>query len=267
MKFLLFFFPLFAFANDYIAENRLDAQKDLIEVYEMNISSAPESWKDYQTDTCNMYDRNVKNEDELRATGLRRCRDGSVSFVQPKSDGWNGWEGKCGHTAASNTLYHICRKAMDPEVYMSKFLSDVTPGVLPRTLKKGITKVFEENKLDCPSKNTWSYSKLKNENNFLKNVKQFIFPKYSHPNLNTINRNGKNYFRNPIMSLVQNPGGNYLHWVTIVDIVSKKDSCEFVVNHWDNQYQVPCKVFSQWSKKVGRTYLGILKSYSTVTFQ
>lgn len=267
MKWILFLLPTIAFAGDFITEIRTSPEADLVEYTNDEQNYDDKKWSLYLYDQCNFYDRNVQNEDELRDAGLRRCKDGSISFVQPKSDGWNGWEGKCGPTAASNSLYHLCKKGLNPNTYVARYMSDVTPGVLPKTLKKGLKKIFELNKEACPNSNNWVYSKLKTETNYIAKVKQDLFPKYSHPNLLRVTRNGKSYLRNPILTLIQNPGGNYLHWVTIIDIESTQTRCDFVVNHWNKQYLVPCKTLASWSGKVGKTYPIILKSYSVVTYK
>ena len=56
----------------------------------------PERMSNYRIDSCNVRYDHVTNENELRANKLRRCKDGTVSFVQPPSEGWWGSEGKCG---------------------------------------------------------------------------------------------------------------------------------------------------------------------------
>lgn len=268
MKWILFLIPSFAFATtEFITEQRIAPESDLIEFASEEPEYNNKRWSLYLYDRCNFVDRNVQNETELRSAGLRRCKDGSVSFVQPESDGWNGWEGKCGPTAASNSLYHLCKKGLDPNKYVAKYMNDATPGVRPGTLKKGLRTIFNLNKDACPVSNNWVYGKLNNVTNYIAKVKQDLFPKYSHPNLLTIQRNGKSYFRNPILTLIQNPGGKYLHWVTIVDIISSTNRCDFVVNHWNKQYLVPCKTLASWSGKVGKTYPIILKSYSVVTYK
>ena len=267
MKWILLLLPSLVFAQDFITEIRTNQESKLIEYADEDRSYPDKSWSIYLLDSCRMYDRNVQNEDQLRQAGLRRCKDGSVSFVQPKSDGWNGWEGKCGPTAASNSLYHLCKKGLDPNKYVARYMSDATPGVRPKTLRKGLRKIFSLNKENCPTKNNWFYSNFRNNTDFIANIKQDLIPKFSHKNLLKINRFDKSYFRNPVIVLIQNPGGNYLHWVTIVDIIADRQRCDFVVNHWNKQYYVPCETLATWSSKVGKTYPIILKSYSIVRYK
>lgn len=268
MKWILFLLlSMSAIAGDFITEIRLAPEADLVEYTNDEPNYNNKKWSIYLYDQCNFYDRNVQNETELRKAGLRRCKDGSISFVQPDSEGWNGWEGKCGPTAASNSLYHLCKKGLNPNTYVARYMSDITPGVRPRTLRNGLKKIFKINKESCPTTNKWVYSKHKNTENYIAKLKQDLFPKYSHPNLLNITRNGKSYFRNPILTLIQNPGGKYLHWVTVIDVVSNASKCDFVVNHWNKQYLVPCNTLALWSSKVGKTYPIVLKSYSVVTYK
>ena len=228
------------------------------------------SWKMYKVDDCLM--TNIYDEQEMKAReiGFRRCRDGSISFVQPPARGVGGWEGKCGQTFGANTLYSLCQKKVDPAQYFQSVFRDITPGVRPGILRRGMQKIFDSLGHDCPTDlGLWSYQTAKSDKNFISRIKTLNQPKFSHPNMISINRSGETVFRNPVGVLVQNPGGSYLHWVTIIDTLSgqDQDSCEMIVNHWDNQYQVPCSVIANWSYRVGRTYPIILKSYSIVSFK
>lgn len=244
---------------------------DLVEYPDLQTSYSSEksSWNMYLTDNCLMYDKENEKEDDLREIGFRRCKDKSISFVQPPSRGVQGWEGKCGQTFGANALFSICAEAVNPNTYFKSLLSDLTPGVRPGTLRKGMTKAFKQKGVSCPKvgKNSWRFIKRGNNQSFIKRIKQDILPKYSHARLIQVERFGKNYLRNPVGVLIQNPGGKYLHWVTVVDILEDKKSCQFVVNHWDNQYQIPCQELASWSGRVGRTYPIILSSYSTVVFK
>lgn len=267
MKWILFLIPTIAWSSDFISEKRYLETKDLVEYSIDDQVYQNKKWSIYLSDSCTMYDRNVQNEQELRQAGLRRCKDGSVSFVQPESEGWNGWEGKCGPTAASNSLYHLCKKGLDPKKYVERYMSDITPGVRPGTLRKGLKKIFSLNKESCPKSKGWFNKNLRTQNNFIATLKQDLIPKYSHPSIVNITRDGRSYLRNPVMVLIQNPGDKFLHWVTVIDITKSASKCDFVVNHWNKQYLVPCEKLAQWSGKVGKTYPIILKSYSVVTYQ
>jgi hypothetical protein len=229
---------------------------------EINYEKLTSQWNIYKSDECVLRDQNVLNEKGLQALGLRRCRDGSVSFIQPNSTGWNGWEGKCGQTAASNVLFHYCRVAKDPKTYMDEYLSDITPGVRPRTLEKGLNKVFKKFKY-CEEVSFEKYY-AGSEDDFIGKIKQRLKRLRSHPMMLTLTRNGQQRYREPVIVLIQNPGTKYLHWVTIVDQIDDNRQCNFIINHWDDQYKVPCSDLADWSYQVGRTYPVILRSYSLV---
>lgn len=259
---------IFTYNAMAVSELKFQTQDHFIEVPETRELRAGElQWSHYIVDSCEQYNTLVTNEDNIRETGLRRCKDNSVSFVQPPSRGLNGWEGKCGQTFASNAFYTMCKVAVSPAKYFDGVLRDFTPGVRPGTLRTGMARTFKKNANHCPTaQGRWSYFTLGNTKNYIKRVKEWLIPNYSHPNLLAINRFGKSYFRNPVAALIQNPGGNYIHWVNIIDILESENTCKFIVNHWDNQYEVPCTKIAEWAKKVGKTYPIILKSYSVVKF-
>ena len=191
-----------------IIADKYYGNKELVEFVEEMTSGPKEAgiWNQYIVDNCLMYNKSNINESELRDNGLRRCRDNSISFVQPKSRGVRGWEGKCGQTFAANSLFSICSISVDPATYFKKYLNDITPGVRPGTLRRGMNKAFLKNSRNCPGGkiNRWNYVKLGSIANFISKTKKYIIPNYSHPNLVEINRGGIKYLRNPIGVLIQN---------------------------------------------------------------
>lgn len=224
-------------------------------------------WSHFKVDECNMYNSAVANEDKLRLLGLRRCRDNSISFKQPKSRGIGGWEGKCGQTFGANTIYSLCRLGVNPDSYFKRYFRDITPGVRPGTLKKGMSKITNKLTPDCFVGNQeWRTYAPKNAKKFIDTIENLLTTNYSLPSQITLTRRGEKFYRNPVGALVLNPGGRYLHWVSIVDIERTRNSCFLYVNHWDNQYKVPCSTFSNWSKNVGEAYSLFLKSYSLIAY-
>jgi hypothetical protein len=260
---------LFSLNSYSVVEMRLDSVDYMVQVPEYREKrDLEELWDFYLTDECEQYNTSIENEDELRGKGLRRCLDKSVSFVQPASRGIGGWEGKCGHTFAANSFYTMCKIAVGPSEYFGPILGDITPGVRAGTLRSGLSKAFSKSGENCPdSQGHWTYLKLRNKSNYIERIKKLLIPNYSHINLQKIERLGKSYLRNPVGVLIQNPGGKYIHWVKIIDVLESQNVCKFIVNHWDNQYEVPCETMAIWSGRVGRTYPVILKSYSVVSFK
>ena len=238
----------------------------LLSILIVHFAYAEPDWFHYQTDKC----QNNTSEDQVHASkGLNRCADGSVSFTQPPSRGAGGWEGRCGHTMATNMLYTICNVAVKPDTYFGPLFKDVTPGVRPGTLARGISRAFKLNEDFCPERSeaSWYTIKLGNSRNFVNRVNEYLEPKYSHRSQTYITRDGRSYFRNPVGVLIQNPNSKMLHWVLVVDQIENYGVCNYVVNHWGKQFEVPCSKLAEWSGKVGKTYPLILKSYQVVSLR
>ncbi len=228
----------------------------------------PGSARDYITDNCLEVKDTVSNELDLRNNSLRRCKDGTVSFIQPSSQGVFNNEGRCGQTAASNLLYSYCHLAAHPESYSNYFLGDVTPGVRPKTMLDGINKIFENNRSHCPT-GKWISVKSKNSDAFLDSIESGLTPKSSFKNLTRRTREGgEEILRSPVLALVRNPGGRIPHWLTIVDLLDRNNSsCTVVVNQWDDQFKIPCSVFVRWSYGIWDTYAPFLPGYLILRYQ
>ncbi len=226
-----------------------------------------DSWSSYYSDACEVSYTNITNEDELRNLNMRRCSDGTVSFLQPDSEGWFGNEGKCGQTAASNVLYMYCGLVGHPKWYSDRFLSDITPGVRPGTLENGLNTIFSEESA-CPG-GTWRVKTGSSYNDFLAKIENGLTPKFNHSGLITRTRSsGEKVKRSPVIALLRSPGGQNLHWVTITDILNRtSDSCQLVVNHWDDQYVVPCNKFARWSWGAYDSYAVLFDPYTILTFE
>jgi hypothetical protein len=228
------------------------------------VSVDPEHMSDYRVDGCNVRYDHISNEDELRATSLRRCNDGTVSFVQPESEGWWGAEGKCGQTSVSNIIYMFCKRAADPKAYVDYYLSDITPGVRPGTMVSGLNDIF--NKLgDCPDVD-WDVEVENNERNYINQIERSLKTNRSLPNLVKRKRkDGTEVLRKPVSLLIRVPSSKKgLHWVTAVDLTRENNSCNIFINHWDDQYKVPCNLIAKWSRGVGASFGLILDSYTIV---
>lgn len=220
-------------------------------------------WKNYLTDYCN---ETTQRDDKLyERYGFYRCKDGTVSYEQPDS---SDWEGRCGHTMASNMLYSICTKVVDPMVEFGDVFEDIGSGTTHWTVTSGLNKRFQANNKLCPprSQASWWYIKLGNPTNYIKSIKSYLKPVYSTKRMNKITRGGRTYYRNPIGVMVKNPGSG-LHWVTVVDQVDVNRVCHFVVNHWDNQYTIPCKTLAEWAGKVRGVFPFTMSNYLVVVFK
>jgi hypothetical protein len=232
-----------------------------------------DSFSNYITDYCLEIKSNVRNEESLRALGMRRCKDQTVSFVQPDSVGPWEMEGKCGQTASTNMLYMYCRLIASPADYADGYFSDITPGVRPKTLITGLNKMFAKNANHCPTnKGRWKQFNYKNETDYLNAIQSKLANKLEHNSLITrLLSNGKSVKRTPVALLIRSPGGQDLHWITVVDMYHKKfngkNQCLIVANHWDDQYEVPCTEIARWSRGVRDSYGHLLSQYSVISFE
>src|SRR5690606_11458987 len=142
------------------------------------------------------------------------------------------------------------------------FMKDITPGVLPRTLTRGLNKILSQHKDHCPQ-GKWKINHARNEKDYIKKLEENLRPKVQISTINVLNRDGKAITTTPVMTLIVNPGsGKYLHWVTVLDLERKNDKCDLYINHWSNQYKVPCDTFAKWAGKVGKAYPVVLKSFT-----
>ena len=226
-----------------------------------------ENMYNFVTDYCDEVDASIANEPKLRAQNLRRCKDGTVSFVQPPSEGWRGYEGKCGQTSASNVLFTLCRLAAHPNQYAGHYLSDLSPGVRTGTLTSGLNRMFSRNSEECPS-GRWSIDDATNSPDFFDNLERGLEVHYNSERVTLRTRaSGEKVYRKPVIAMIRNPGGIELHWVTVVDLIdANKTSCQVVINHWDDQFTVPCYNFARWSWGVGDSYGLQLSGYISLKF-
>ncbi|MCO4793558.1 MAG: hypothetical protein KC493_07595 [Bacteriovoracaceae bacterium] len=229
------------------------------------VSVDPEHMSDYRVDSCQVKYDHISNEDTLRKNQLRRCKDGTVSFVQPDSEGWFGAEGKCGQTSVSNIVYMFCKRAAHPKAYVDRYLSDITPGVRPGTLSDGLNDIFSKLGGDCPNVD-WDVETENNETNYINRISSSLKVRQSLPNtVQRTRKNGAKVYRKPVSLLIRVPNSKKgLHWVTAVDLVRKGKSCNVFINHWDDQYKVPCHLMAKWSRGVGASFGLILDSYTIV---
>ncbi|MBI2519066.1 MAG: hypothetical protein HYV97_01555 [Bdellovibrio sp.] len=246
------------FSKSKISEKEQDRSKGTID---------KDSWSNYYADSCEVNYNHIQNEQELRNLNMRRCDDGTVSFLQPDSEGWFGNEGKCGQTAASNVLFMYCGLVGHPQWYSNRFLNDLTPGVRPGTLESGLNTIFDEESA-CPG-GTWNIRIGSSYNDFLYEIENGLTPKFNHKGLITRTRSsGEKVKRSPVIALLRSPGSRTLHWVTITDILNRKNNnCQLVINHWDDQYAVPCHKFGAWSWGAYDSYAILFDPYTILTFE
>ncbi|OUR94182.1 hypothetical protein A9Q84_17930 [Halobacteriovorax marinus] len=187
-----------------------------------------------------------------------RCKDGSITYDQPKSTGIGGYNGFCGETAASNILHMHCGLMASPTKYCNSFTKDFTPGTRAGSLKTGLNSMFKENKPLCPEGKWESYSSSGSPEEYI----QYLLGGLKQKSNFTRTRDSKGkvkIFPFPIMIEVPPVGSKGLHWVTVLDVIGykkgkdleKQTGCEVMINHWGDQYKVPCTRLALWAKRSG----------------
>jgi hypothetical protein len=186
------------------------------------------------------------------------CPDGTISHVQPKSRGLNGWEGYCGQTSLSNIASMLCQRHLLPKDNDS-YGTDVTPGQNARTMRMAFNRVFSESpKTNTCPKLTWLKGRSWNQQEFLEEIKIQLFQ--GPVGINRTRKDQTQVKITPIPVLLNSGGLNY-HWVTLVDITPNSEDefgCDMVVNTWGDQRVLTCEHFMDYTDHTGiseRDYL------------
>lgn len=212
----------------------------------------------YKTDSCAK-----KGEAQVVKDPYYHCKDGSISFKQPSSTGYKGYEGKCGQTAASNIMYFYCDLITSPSNYTNAYLSDYTPGVRPDTFEEGINEMFRD-ETSCPY-GSWTF--YNNSDHRIDYLDSLYYGLKDNAVLTRTRSDGTRIKRGPIPVLIEIPPrrSGIFHWVTVVDIEGynpkqwqnySTEACKVIINHWGAQYSVPCEVFTSWSYNTDLTTAG-----------
>ena len=207
---------------------------------EQYIQAQSLSLGDYITDSC---------EERINVYyGHGTCKDGSVSFIQPPSEGRWKQEGMCGQVGISNLYNNYCNWNIKVEDVDEHYAWDNTPGTRTGVLVDGVNKVFSTNS-DCPSGRFSSFN-AKDEKDYIASVLSATHQTVGDNQLVRINNRGQKVKRAPVMALIAMPNEKVLHWVMVVDVEFHDGQCQFIVNSWDDQMTVPCTVMAKWSRDV-----------------
>lgn len=234
------------------------------------IAARAERMSDYRVSgACNK-----KGDAKNVSATFYHCKDGSVSFKQPSSTGWQGWNGYCGETAASNVLYMSCSMITSPIGYCNAYTDDVTPGTRPSSLASGLNRMFDDNKSTCPKGKWKTYNDVDSPREY---IDYLVGGLESYQGIKRLRSNGKKIDRSPFPIMIEVPpkGSKGLHWVTVIDVegfdktknLYLQDNCQVTINHWSDQYKVPCERLSAWAKRSGCGIAGaICGEYPRVKF-
>jgi hypothetical protein len=183
------------------------------------------------------------------------CEDGSISYDQPS--GTSNYEGLCGPTAAANVFHAYCqRNFIEVKDVAEKYFYDITPGVRPDSMERGLNKLFENNP-ECID-GEWKYYYVDNRWAFLDSL--FYELRRGHGHLTRNLEDGGKAKRSPVLVLLRTNRKN-LHWVTVVDIVGHqpgtkdkwaymKPQCQVIYNESGNQASEDCASFVRKAEEV-----------------
>lgn len=219
------------------------------------------SLSEYLSDSCEktmtQTRKSIFDPSRVYKTTYPVCADGSASFVQPESSGWWGYEGKCGEVALSNTLKMTCGKAWSPSGAIDSETVDYTPGTATTTMVGALNEFSSYS--GCSGKRWTYYDTADSAEEFISSVRDGLF---APSNFTRIREDKTKVHRAPVPILIYFKDEQFLHWVTVVDIlgyekdvkISKQKNCRVVLNQWDDQYTVPCKVIAQMAYDVSSAY-------------
>ncbi len=141
-----------------------------------------------------------------------------VSWPQPPSSGYRGWNGRCGETAAANVITNVCGVETTPEQVAARG-GDWSPGARPATLASWISQVCGSWIVvdECPAGPCELAARL---------GPQQLMPLLVQPE----------------------PGEPILHWVTLSEVrACDTATCEVEVLEYGARWTLPCAdLFTEW---------------------
>jgi len=214
-------------------------------------------FSNYKTEDCVEYKNNKYN--------YYGCKDNSISYNQPASEGIIEQEGMCGQVAMSNMYHMYCNWNISVSSVDSSYANDYTPGTRPTTITNGLNRLFSPNS-DCPTGYFSNYNAI-NETDYISTITAAIYQNVGVNQLERLNTSGDTAKKSPIAILFSLPGSKkVLHWVTVVDVeFHEGGKCNMIVNSFGNQYTVPCNVMASWSRQVNNDF-PLLSKYTIIQF-
>lgn len=230
----------------------------------MEIATANERMRDYQVYHSCTDERMTPTRPPAQ---YNRCADGSISYEQPDSTSFLGidnWNGYCGETSASNILYMHCRVFANPTEYVNRFTRDITPGTRAGSLSRGLNQMYDQWPRNCPRGEWRHHSGADSPEEYIRFLRRGL----AREGGSFVRRrqNGSTIRRSPVPIMIEVPNQNKaLHWVTLVDIqgydhnssLADQNSCFATINHWGNQYDVPCHRLASWARNTRKGLPGV----------
>lgn len=207
-----------------------------------------------------------------------RCEDQTISFDQPStykgSSKKGSYEGLCGAVASANVFHAYCSKNfLIPAQIGPMYFYDITPGIRPDTLVRGLNKLFHNNRNICFS-GDWHHYYATNRWDFIDRLESAI----GHGNSNWYRKTSSaSYQVSPVIVLISKNNADTLHYVTVVDVIQdhsvdfdtqeNASSCQVFYNDYQRQRSTTCKKFSSWARQVDNsTWTGWMNEYNYFKF-
>ncbi len=193
------------------------------------------------------------------------CDDGTISYVQPASEGMFKQEGLCGQTSISNMYHMYCHWNIGVNDVDEYYAYDYTPGLRTKVLTAGVNQLFSQN-TDCPKgKFTPFYANDKKD--FINSVASAVMQTAGENQVVRTKFKGRKVKRAPVAILLSVPSSKVLHWVTVVDVEFFNGQCQMILNQWGHQYTMPCEAVAELSNRVGQNYWGAgISSFTMIEF-
>lgn len=168
------------------------------------------------------------------------CLDGTISIEPLDASLW-GYEGRCGETAALNTIGMYCNRAISSEEYLENTQPDLTPGSRPSTIRAGLNYYFSR-KNECTGEGAWAIYHS-DSSNYITDLTIAL----SEQNIisREIEIDGGNLVVEsaPIVLLVDT---GTPHWIVLIDIRNNDDSCVATFNDMGAQWTISCNDLTKW---------------------
>ncbi len=231
-----------------------NAELELNDFYKEQIEKSSQV-KEYEWKTATKCNVGRKGLDpvhpERGSATFYECPDKTISFVQPPSTGYKGWDGYCAQTSVSNVTSMMCNRHITPN-HSNGYGSDLMPGTFPDTTRRALNKVFSEKsaKNTCPIIK-WKVRRYFTAKGWLKAVRADLFG--SNHKIRRY-RNANTFVNITPTPVLLNAGALMYHWVTVVDFIENKNDeykCDVVMNTWGSQRTLSCENFIRYGNHTG----------------
>jgi hypothetical protein len=201
---------------------------------------------------------------------MRYMEDGTISWDQPPSDGVEGWNGRCGETAAANLIAMYYQGYASAPLAIPEYIKfeDPTPGTRVETLTLGMNN-FQKKIKQSPRKFLWKSANASSSAPIL-DLSEIVVVRAGSsnraPSFKNVDKTTHKKF--PVAALLQM--GKQFHWVTIVNVVYRDGGYHVVYNDHGKQTTISSSEFlKMWTYGADpspmNNVVGKLLKYSPLT--